>query len=479
MKKTSLISGFIITLSLVGVEVAAPPGSPFNLGETLDPACAPGDPNCTVVAPAASGDNSDITQLDAVNEMWVGADEASAQNTFGKSTRSVNVETTNTDPSTGWAPINLFDSYIEPSAGQAAGATRISMAGYSTAPASNTNQIQTLHGVEGGAENHGTGPVGVLSGLVGWAYNSVNAVVGTIFGSWHGAESDAGTVTDLIGLAAENYVYGGTVTNWKGIQVGPGDFGGGTVTNRYSVYIPSHNGTPTTSDFGIYQEDGNQDNYFGGQVGIGATDPKSLGLHVNGDIGVSHGFNFGNYFYNGYFDPIDARDERINAGYAVKTTLNPSGNFSLNVADTAAADTAITWIPALSMDNTNGYVGFNAASTHPINMTSGAHVTAGGVWTDVSTREAKENIEEVGLAAAYDAVMSLEPVSFNYKEEPEEKYLGFIAEDVPELVAKNDRKSLASMDIVAALTKVIQDQEDRMKEQEDRIKKLEETIKNK
>jgi hypothetical protein len=67
MRKTSLISGFIITLSFVSVAVAAPPGSPFNLGETLDPACAPGDPICTVVAPAASGDNTDITSFGSGN----------------------------------------------------------------------------------------------------------------------------------------------------------------------------------------------------------------------------------------------------------------------------------------------------------------------------------------------------------------------------------------------------------------------------
>ena len=42
---------------------------------------------------------------------------------------------------------------------------------------------------------------------------------------------------------------------------------------------------------------------------------------------------------------------------------------------------------------------------------------------------------------------------------PADRHVGFIAEDVPELVATPDRKSLAPMDIVAVLTKVLQDQQ--------------------
>jgi len=50
-------------------------------------------------------------------------------------------------------------------------------------------------------------------------------------------------------------------------------------------------------------------------------------------------------------------------------------------------------------------------------------------------------------------------VKFNYREEKGEKCLGFIAEEVPELVAMNDRRSLSPMDIVAVLTRVVQEQQ--------------------
>jgi len=60
-----LVVGAILVASstMVFSVLAAPPGTPYNLGETLQPGCAPGDANCTVVTPAASGANSDITSL--------------------------------------------------------------------------------------------------------------------------------------------------------------------------------------------------------------------------------------------------------------------------------------------------------------------------------------------------------------------------------------------------------------------------------
>ncbi|MFA7308905.1 MAG: tail fiber domain-containing protein [Patescibacteria group bacterium] len=42
---------------------AAPPGSQYLPGETLAPSCAPGATNCTVIPPALSGSNSDITAI--------------------------------------------------------------------------------------------------------------------------------------------------------------------------------------------------------------------------------------------------------------------------------------------------------------------------------------------------------------------------------------------------------------------------------
>ncbi len=59
-----------------------------------------------------------------------------------------------------------------------------------------------------------------------------------------------------------------------------------------------------------------------------------------------------------------------------------------------------------------------------------------------------------------------------YKNSPEEEYIGFIAEDVPELVATNDRKSLASMDIVAVLTKVVKEQDSEIEALQQSVEEL-------
>ena len=64
-----------------------------------------------------------------------------------------------------------------------------------------------------------------------------------------------------------------------------------------------------------------------------------------------------------------------------------------------------------------------------------------------------------------DALQGLNPVTFTYKAAPEEQHVGFIAEDVPDLLATKDRKGLSPMDIVSVLTKVVQEQQGIIQEQ--------------
>ncbi|HYG63313.1 MAG TPA: tail fiber domain-containing protein [Thermoanaerobaculia bacterium] len=121
-----------------------------------------------------------------------------------------------------------------------------------------------------------------------------------------------------------------------------------------------------------------------------------------------------------------------------------------------------------------GNVGIGTSTpAHPLQMASGAHVTAGGVWTSVSTRDAKHDIEFLEAEEASKALTTLQPVRFKYNAEPGEEYVGFIAEDVPDLVAANDHKSLNPMDVVAVLTKVVQDQQKTIAELAARVAELE------
>ena len=108
----------------------------------------------------------------------------------------------------------------------------------------------------------------------------------------------------------------------------------------------------------------------------------------------------------------------------------------------------------------SGYVGIRTTNpSYPLQMGSGAHCTAGGVWTNASSREYKTDIKRLTAEKALNALTELRPVEFVYKADKEEKHLGFIAEDVPALIATKDRKGMSSMDVVAVLTKVVQEQQ--------------------
>jgi hypothetical protein len=110
-------------------------------------------------------------------------------------------------------------------------------------------------------------------------------------------------------------------------------------------------------------------------------------------------------------------------------------------------------------------------------MASGAQVTAGEVWTDTSSRDYKEDIEELSATAAVSTLQGLNPVTFKYKAEEDERHVGFIAEDVPELVASSDRKGMSPMDVVAVLTRVVKEQQETVKQQQEAIREQQEAVK--
>jgi hypothetical protein len=111
-----------------------------------------------------------------------------------------------------------------------------------------------------------------------------------------------------------------------------------------------------------------------------------------------------------------------------------------------------------------------------LHMSSGAYCTAAGKWVDASSREYKENIKELTVKEAMDALEGLNPVKYNYKKEKGKEYVGFIAEDVPDLVASTDRKGLSAIDVVGVLTKVVQEQQRQAEEHQKRDEEQQRTI---
>jgi Chaperone of endosialidase len=57
-------------------------------------------------------------------------------------------------------------------------------------------------------------------------------------------------------------------------------------------------------------------------------------------------------------------------------------------------------------------------------------------------------------------VRNLNPVTFTYKVDASEKHVGFIAEDISDLVATRNRKGMSPMDVVAILAKVVEEQQE-------------------
>ena len=185
----------------------------------------------------------------------------------------------------------------------------------------------------------------------------------------------------------------------------------------------------------------------GNQVGIGTTEPKQR-LEVNGNI------------------QIHEQNSSV-AGLMITQSTGETGYIMHNRASTLTIGAGS--VDRMTIDR-QGNVGIGVSRpTHPLEMKSGAHASAGGVWTNSSSRNNKENVTELTLEDALATLAGLQAVQFNYRNDGQETYVGFIAEDVPDLVATADRQGLSAMDIVAVLTRVIQAQQQKIEELEAKL----------
>ncbi len=105
-----------------------------------------------------------------------------------------------------------------------------------------------------------------------------------------------------------------------------------------------------------------------------------------------------------------------------------------------------------------GRVGIGTASPQAKLHVAGNALVLGNLEVG-SSREYKERIQALQAKEAMEALRDLRPVRFHYKADPNEETLGFISEEVPDLVATESRKSLNTMDVVAVLAKVAQEQQ--------------------
>lgn len=110
----------------------------------------------------------------------------------------------------------------------------------------------------------------------------------------------------------------------------------------------------------------------------------------------------------------------------------------------------------------NGRIGIGMTNPqHPMQFQQGA-LCDGQTWQDASRRELKRDIADLSPENSTEVLRDLTPVVFRYSEGDGRRRVGFIAEDVPELLASSDRGSVCAMDVVAVLTRVVQQQQEEL-----------------
>ncbi|MFN0109736.1 MAG: tail fiber domain-containing protein [Blastocatellia bacterium] len=197
-----------------------------------------------------------------------------------------------------------------------------------------------------------------------------------------------------------------------------------------------------------------------GKVGIGTASPAEK-LHVAGTANTNAVFEGGAATHS----LVKFRSATTDRGFIGFANVGATGLSFFN----AAGGT----VNLLMTDGGNLGLGGQTSPTSPVHHANGATLSAGGAWINGSSRVLKNDIRNLSTRDAFAALQQLTPVTFRYKTEPTQKHVGFIAEDVPDLVATTDRKGLSSMDIVAVLTKVVQEQQQTIAELKVKVEQLE------
>ncbi len=269
-----------------------------------------------------------------------------------------------------------------------------------------------------------------------------------------------------------------------------GDIGVGTSTPVVDIHVKSGN-TPTlrleqdgSSGFGaqIWDVAGNEANFFIRDASNGSKlsfriEPSapqdSIYIEDTGDIGIgtSSPSTPMHVVRNG--SNAQLLMERVGAGIATITGANSAVNIGAQsdhnlklVAGNGAGsggDVKVT----LETDG-DMIMGYGATGAG----TGGQYTASTGTWDVGSSRSLKEKIFDLSTEDALKAINQLNPVTFHYKNNSEQQ-VGFIAEDVPDLVSTKSRKTIRPIDIVSVLTKVVQEQQKMISELEEKVNSIE------
>lgn len=254
----------------------------------------------------------------------------------------------------------------------------------------------------------------------------------------------------------------GNVPAWHGIWINDvTNSNGGTVTSDYGVRVSAL--TAGTNNWGIYIE-GTMPSYFGGNVGIGTFTPAPLGSLIvssgNVGIGTNVPINTLSVVGNAAIGSVG------NVGIAAPSNgLYVQGNVGIGSLTPGTSLDVQGTTRALQVRVTSIGSDSGQTDTTVCQDTTNHQLYAGsgtiGICLGTSTKDAKQNI--VPISEGIGQIMSLKPVSFNYKEgwgyDTNKLYYGFLAEDVepilPHLVGHNDKGEIKNADYVGMIPIIV------------------------
>ena len=212
-----------------------------------------------------------------------------------------------------------------------------------------------------------------------------------------------------------------------------------------------------------------------GRVGIGTATPGAP-LEVSGRIKAGH-LTVGDwpaspdhfvYFGTDALDQMDHRNYALIQDSSGRTSLNSPEVILLKIADLPSVGITAGGKIVLGSRGGEGSIGFGVNPAHPIHLAGGAHCFGGREWRNACSISCKKDVEDLPLDEALAALRDLRPVTFKYIDDDEAR-AGFIAEEVPDLLATGDRTSLSPMELVAVLTRVVKFQQRQIHELSERV----------
>jgi hypothetical protein len=352
--------------------------------------------------------------------------------------------------------------------------------GSTTGYLTTTGSSNTFLGMGAGSSNT-TGAVNTLLGA-GAGYSSVNANSNTFVGASAGHDTTSASSNTFVGEEAGKSNIIGNNNVALGFQAGVSATGGSrnvflgalaglTEGGSNRLYIDTCFDGGSCSNPLVYGEFDNRKVRLNGMTEVHYNGQSKSQMNFSLTSTDTGGFLTSvldnNFFMSSgarYDGTLAAPNQWVQRSPDGNSVIQGSGGLGYRIFTSSGHAQNVGFFPTVRLHiNYAGEFGINQAPVpgHEIHTSSGAYL-ASGTWTNASSRELKDNIHDLPADAAEQTFAALKPVTFTYKADTQWQHVGFIAEDVPALVASPDRKGLSPMDIVAVLTKVVQEQKERL-----------------